>query len=358
MGTLSGYVMNDYIVYDAAGSTKPAQPAPTPESGMRTVAIVLPSDGLNLRRTASLSSGVIMTLPQGTMLTVTGAAQGGMLPVTLGGLAGYVAAEYVYVTEQAQPTPIPQPTATPAPTAEPFAAYRATVTAASGLKLRSGPDTASNTLVTMPMGATVTVTGAAQGGFLPVSYGDLSGFASETYLRAENAATPIPLATASPTLVPEPSKPIQGRTGMVTAPSGLNLRQYPAASADVLATLGYGVQVTVTGEWTDGFYPVSVGTLSGYVSADYIGFDAAAPQPTPTPVPQQSGGEGYRVFVDSDNGLNLRAKPDTSSDVLYVLPYGMVLTVLGESENGFLHVAWANYTGYVANEFVTPFGAQ
>jgi len=32
--------------------------------------------------------------------------------------------------------------------------------------------------------------------------------------------------------------------------------------------------------------------------------------------------------------------------------------VLGESESGFLHVQWANYTGYVSREYVTPFGAQ
>jgi len=62
--------------------------------------------------------------------------------------------------------------------------------------------------------------------------------------------------------------------------------------------------------------------------------------------------------VESENGLNLRAAPHTGSPVVYVLPYGMVLSVLGEGENGFLHVQWANYTGYVSREYVTPFGAQ
>lgn len=62
-------------------------------------------------------------------------------------------------------------------------------------------------------------------------------------------------------------------------------------------------------------------------------------------------------MVESDNGLNLRTQPNADSEVLYVLPYGMVLEVLGESENGFLHVQWANYTGYVSGDYVTPFGA-
>ena len=101
-----------------------------------------------------------------------------------------------------------------------------------------------------------------------------------------------------------------------------------------------------------------VGTLSGYLSADYLKFgeyaqQSATPQPTQTP---EAG--AYRVVVDSDNGLNLRAEPRQGSQVVYVLPYGMVLTVLGESENGFLHVQWAGYTGYVSSQYVTPFGSQ
>ena len=76
-------------------------------------------------------------------------------------------------------------------------------------------------------------------------------------------------------------------------------------------------------------------------------------QPIP-PVPPQS--DAHRVVVESGNGLNLRAQPNALSEVLYVLPDGMVLTVLGESENGFLHVTWANYEGYVSGDYVTPFG--
>ncbi|MBR2942536.1 MAG: SH3 domain-containing protein, partial [Clostridia bacterium] len=445
-GALSGYVMNDYIVYDAEGSAQPeAAPAPQPpaqgESLTATVAlqssdsrlnlradkslsaavllrltpgiqvkvtqwgeewcavsyggvtgycstdylqfeqtneneqivtpsvktaIVLPSDGLNLRMAASLSSGVVMTLPQGAMLTVTGEESGGMLPVRLGSIAGYVSAQYVYVTEQAivqQATPAPTPT--PQPTEQPVLGS-AMVTASSGLVLRSGPDAQSDRLTTMPYGAMVSITGEQTGGFYPVRYGQMEGYASASYLALAQSATPIPIPTATPT--PQPTaQPVQqeGRMAHVTAVNGLNLRAQPSASAPLVATLGYGVQVQVRGEQVNGFYPVRVGTLAGYVSADYIGFDAQyAPQqpaPTATPLvqritPAPQAEEAYRVVVDSDNGLNLRAQPNGTSEVLYVLPYGMVLTVLGEGENGFLHVTWANYEGYVSGDYVTPLG--
>ena len=86
-----------------------------------------------------------------------------------------------------------------------------------------------------------------------------------------------------------------------------------------------------------------------------LAYVAPTPEPTATPAPSASG---YRVVVESDNGLNLRAQPNAGSEVLYVLPYGMVLTVLGEGENGFLYVQWGGYTGYVSGDYVTPFGAQ
>ncbi len=356
MGSLTGYVSNDYIVFDQpeSGGEKP-QATPVPVT-QKLTAIVLPESGLNLRASASRTAGVIMTLPQGTMLRVTGGAVDGMLPVALGDLAGYVAAEHVYTAtdeELGLATTAPQQST-------------ATVTARSGLKLRSAADASGRVLATMPMGTSVTVLGAQESGFYPVRYGEVQGYASADYLRLDSAAqtatdapaaaaTPAP--TAVPTQTPPPSQPVAGRMATVTAASGLNLRADANTYSDVVATLAYGVQVVVTGEAVNGFYPVRVGTLGGYASANYLRFGEHAVQAAATPVPTATPQAGaYRVVVESSNGLNLRAAPNTNSDVVYVLPYGMVLTVLGESENGFLHVQWANYTGYVSGAFVKPFG--
>jgi len=206
------------------------------------------------------------------------------------------------------------------------------------------------------------VLGLENEGFLPVRFGDTEGYASASYLRMTDSAQTgwpdhAPRPTAEPTKVPQASGPVSGRTATITAKSGVNLRTDSNTYCDVIATLAYGVEVVVTGEWVNGYYPVRVGTLSGYVSADYLEFGKAAQQATPEPAPSPQTG-AYRVLVASDNGLNLRSAPNTSSDVVYVLPYGMVLTVLGESENGFLHVQWASYTGYVSREYVAPFGMQ
>ena len=218
MGSISGYVSNDYIHWsgESAGSSSEGEEV-VPDD---MVAIVLPESGLNLRSNPSRTAGVIMTLPQGTILSVTGVQQSGMLPVALGGLAGYVASEYVFTATQAQLNPTPTPSPSPVPSPTPWQGA-ATVTAYGGLKLRGAPDMSSRTITTMPMGATVNVLGAKENGFLPVRYGTLQGYASASYLRFADETpipmpTAVPTATAAPTQVPQASRPVAGRTAMVS----------------------------------------------------------------------------------------------------------------------------------------------
>ena len=232
MGSLTGYVSNDYILFSQAETESTPAPQATPAPVTETMtAIVLPEGGLNLRTSASRTAGVIMTLPQGTMLRVTGTPVDGMLPVALGDLTGFVASEYVFTATDEElgltastPTPVPTPTASPQQST-------ATVTARSGLKLRSMPDASGQVLATMPLGTQVTLLGPQQNGFYPVRYGDAQGYASAAYLSVDTGAqAPVPTAvptaapTTAPTATPKPSQPVAGRTATVTAASGLNLR--------------------------------------------------------------------------------------------------------------------------------------
>ena len=135
-------------------------------------------------------------------------------------------------------------------------------------------------------------------------------------------------------------------------------------------TMPHGASVSILGSQVNGFVPVRYGQTEGYASAAYmqmhsettpIPIPAATPTPTPAPLveyitPAPQGGMTGRVVVTSDNGLNLRAEPNGHSRVVYVLPYGMVLTVLGEAQNGFMHVQWAGYEGYVSSQYVAPLG--
>lgn len=85
-------------------------------------------------------------------------------------------------------------------TLDPLAAVvggRARVTASSGLRLRSSPNTSSNILEVMPRGSLVDVL-AKSGGWYSVRYSSTTGWASGDYLEAaSDSSTPPPSSSPS-----------------------------------------------------------------------------------------------------------------------------------------------------------------
>jgi len=274
------------------------------------------------------------------------------------------------------------------------------VTSRDGLMLRREPSSSSEATLVLPYGAGVMVTGEEMDGFVPVTYGSNTGYAAIRYLSmeatqtersqpagAETSATPVPAASGYVTV----------RRGVVTARNGVNLRESPSRNSSVLAVLPRDTQVVAAGS-SNGFAQVTCGELSGYVSEEYLFFSEGSPageepsavsgapeaaesipvestvlQESQTPAPAEAApvqgaaesdpGDGsretgaqsrMRVIVGSSNGLNLREAPSSSSEVLCVLPYGTILTVLGEDGSEFLHVSWAGMEGYVSGKYVKP----
>lgn len=132
------------------------------------------SDSLNVRAAANTTSEVLAKLSAGTQVDVTGPSENGWYPITHQGVAGFVSAEYLIVSEedsqtqdtQEQTAPVEEEAAsTPAPAAEepaaeetpsqPEAVYgRVTV---STLNVRSGPDVSTEKVGTLRAGRTVEI---------------------------------------------------------------------------------------------------------------------------------------------------------------------------------------------------------
>ncbi|MGH2585630.1 MAG: SH3 domain-containing protein [Dehalococcoidia bacterium] len=103
-----------------------ASPAAAQPSQSGSVAVVLPSDGLNLREGPGTEFPSLALIPAGTELPILGEqVNGNWLPVSYQGTRGFVSAEFVQIRSApaqgqpgpAQPTPAPSPT--PAPTPRP-----------------------------------------------------------------------------------------------------------------------------------------------------------------------------------------------------------------------------------------------
>ncbi len=104
--------------------------------------------------------------------------------------------------------------------------------------------------------------------------------------------------------------------------------------------------------------------LTAFTPAPKVDFDYDAtpgPRPTPTPRPTlmpvslKPGSKETLVVVDGvaeDSSLNLRAAPDTASDIITRLYYGQQLAVI-EAADGWLHVRTDVLEGYVMEKFVS-----
>lgn len=128
-------------------------------------------------------------------------------------------------------------------------------------------------------------------------------------------------------------------TGVVdTEGSTLRVRKTASTNAAILATLPHGKQVEIVDTSTDGWYGITSGSLSGYVSASYIqlveSIESAAPAST------AASEEAERVYVKvTADALNVRTGPSTDHDVVDELAAGKVVEVIADLDG------WYQITG-------------
>lgn len=97
----SGWAYADYLDV-GGGSDAPDEPVPPPAS-----ATAVTTASLNLRSNPSLSASVILVMPAGATVTITGGPQSGFYPVTYSGQSGWASTDYLRQGNEATPTPAP-----------------------------------------------------------------------------------------------------------------------------------------------------------------------------------------------------------------------------------------------------------
>lgn len=222
------------------------------------------------------------------------------------------------------------------------AAGSATVTA-DKLRLRAAASTSSAILAAAPKGAAITLLSAEENGWYKVSYRNKEGYMSAQWLSVTQAYTPAAEEPAE-----EPAGDAAGDTDAAKAPetisaaapapvvtaSTLNVRSAPSTDAERVGTLKKGAEVVIN-ETLDGWYLITAGDLTGYVSAQYISLDGAVPE------------EGM-VLASS---LNVRTGAGTSYSRIGTLKIGSTVTVLGKSGDWY-KVSTGSLTGYVSAQYI------
>ena len=152
----------------------------------------------------------------------------------------------------------------------------------------------------------------------------------ELYIQADGTVTPTVAPTETPT-----AAPVETKTGKVTA-SSLNVRSGAGTDYDKVGKLAKGTAVKVLDE-KDGWYKIEAGSVTGWVSAEYVKLDSTTPVVTSHAI--------------TTANLKLRTSA-VSGSVITTMPKGSTVTVV-EKGASWSKVEYNGKTGYASNDYLT-----
>ena len=131
-------------------------------------------------------------------------------------------------------------------------------------------------------------------------------------------------------------------TGVITG-DVVNVRKGPGTGYDRVEMLARGKQVTILGE-ENGWYKISWGNSTGYVSAAYVALNGAAQSKEPD------------ATVVGGTTINVRKGPGTNYDRIAMVAAGKRVAILG-SESGWYQIGFDGKTGYIMGDYISPDGS-
>ena len=241
-GGFRGYMIADYL---SLGGT----------SGGGGGDAVTTSD-LNLRSGPSTGDSVLLVMPPGAGVTVTGGPVNGFYPVRYRGTDGWAYGDYLDFGGGGG-----------APLVKPSATGRARVIDGA-LNLRSGPSTADPVLLVMPDGGVVKLLGEESNGFLHVRYDGVNGWAYGAYLEIRDGGDSGSSSGSSWLSSAE-------AIGQAATTTALNLRAGPGTGNAVILVIPSGGNVEILGDPEQGFYPVRYAGETGWAHGDFLSFGSS-----------------------------------------------------------------------------------
>ncbi len=335
---VDGYVSAQYVTLTGTPSTNPGSgsstPVITPESAAPvsgTIGTVLQSE-VSLQTNPSSSRGsVIAIIKQNTQVAVIGQS-GSYYAVQVNDLQGYVAKDALALssgnsTNNSGGSNINNGTVS------------GTGKTTASVNFRKGPGTNYSSIKMLAKGTKVTVLGL-EDGWYQVDVSGTTGYISKAYIAMDTGSSGTGTDTSGSS---------DTATGTGTTTGSVNLRKGPGTSNASLKLLAKGTKLTIY-SLENGWYKVSVGGTTGYVSKDYVKVDSA------------SGGTqtGSTTWIGEVYGeyVRMRSTPDLSSSNNIIGDYavGTRVTILAQTTNGFYQVVVNGVNGYMHKDYVKIVG--
>ena len=222
------------------------------------------------------------------------------------------------------------------------AGAQSTATTTDYLNLRQGASTGTAIITTMPPGATVTINGDAEGGFYPVTYNGMSGYAHGDWISIGGSGSTPPVSNDGP-------------SGTATVTSALNLRSGPSTGNSILTVMPAGASISLTGESSGGFYGVVYNGISGYAHSDWISVGGSAPAPAPAPSDPGNSPVGDTVVGTATvtaYALNVRSGPSTGYGIVGTVVDGQAIDIMGDPQGGFYPMRAGGVSGWVSGDYI------
>ncbi len=373
------------IAEQPADLPDPSAPAATPVPAVAYAQVNTPRSSLNLRKTASDSAKVLLSIPKGEIIPIL--EKGNTWCKTVyGGYTGYVMTKYLgFTSATAVPTASPAPD--PGVTDAPATLYARVTTASGSLNLRAAAKSTGRILRTIPQNEIIPILERGSS-WCKTEYGGYTGYVMTSFLTflsdvsltaapTDPAVTPAPTAaaivsatpTVAPVLTTSPTAAPAVQYARVTTVTGsLNLRSAAKSTARVLCTIPQYQTVTVL-NYGASWCQVTYNGVTGYVMTKFLTLlsDTPSAVPTSTPAPfatvQPTAAPDpafAQARVTTSNGsLNLRVSAKDTARVLLTIPKGETISVLNYGVSWCL-VTYSGATGYVMTKFLTfeadPFG--
>ncbi|MBC8532344.1 SH3 domain-containing protein [Gehongia tenuis] len=205
--------------------------------------------------------------------------------------------------------------------------YRVT---ASALNVRSGPSTGTSVIGTLTRGREVAVS-SISGSWGAISYNGRTGYIHMDYVTSVGSGS---------------SSAPSGSTGVVKA-SVLNVRSGPSTGYSKIGSLTRNTTVSVL-EQSGGWYKISYGSLTGYVSGEYLTISGGSSTPSTPTDPGTVIGTG----TVTASALNVRSGPSTGYGVMGTLRKGAAVSVY-EQMGGWYKIAYNGGVGYVSGDYLS-----
>ncbi|MCD7760464.1 MAG: SH3 domain-containing protein, partial [Clostridiales bacterium] len=219
-----------------------------------------------------------------------------------------------------------------------------TVYATASVNVRDYPSAETGNIIAgLAVGQSVTRTGTTATGWSRININGTEGYVFSSYL-----------STTAVSADDDDDDSSSAATAYTT--TGVNMRSEP--NGTVIATLGSGQAVTLTGVTSGNWTQITVNGLTGYVYTSYLSSSASSSSDSSSD-DSSSSSDSVSITATNDTvyattGVYVRDYPSASTGkVVTTLTKGQAVTRLGTTSNGWSKVTVGGVTGYVYSGYLS-----